>query len=122
MTFLDQYRSGGPVMVETIEGYRSLLMGFVQFDDGVAWCSDGVLNDWNPTNPFHYHHGPVIEHGWALHCANARFMPIDRWHRYAARHWEQAVRIKPDMVGLRRKMEAMLREEFAGHHERGLRE
>jgi hypothetical protein len=55
-----------------------------------------------------------------LHCANARFMPIDRWHRYAARHWEQAVRIKPDMIGLRRKMEAMLREEFAGHHERGL--
>lgn len=114
MHFLDQYESGGPVLAVTADGYRSLIMGFVRLADGVAWCSDGVLNSMNfSASPFHRHFGPVTQHGWALRCDDASFMPIDPWHRYAFNHWKEAVRIVPGMIDLRRKMEAELRAEYA---------
>lgn len=82
--FLNAYANGWPAVVERPDGRFALVVGFVQFADGVAYMDDGFLIPMNSTFSEHHMYGDVVENpDSTLSCSGHRF--------FAADHGEEAI-------------------------------
>lgn len=76
--FINDYRNGQPVVAAVNGLPHSLVMGFVQFDDGVSWCDDSILNPPNPNLAHHHLYGEVEYDGHTVRCGDVLFSPVER--------------------------------------------
>lgn len=86
--FYDDYRNGWPVVVYRNGAPWGIPCGFVLFDDGVAWCDDGVLQeDYCSHHPFHQLYGEVTISGPDILCGEYRFAPAPAWDPCIGEAW-----------------------------------
>lgn len=94
-TFLQEFVSGHPVAVYDDKGRLfGIPCGFEQFDDGVSWSDDGVMQLDCSHHPHHHLYGAVDWMDGTIRCGGLTFAPAPFDNPKFAAAWNSLERDK----------------------------
>ncbi len=87
-TFEAAYREGEPVKVLVQQDFELIVVGFVEFEDGVGWMDDGFMDPMPGHPPLHFTTGEVRRDGDHLLVAGNMFSAMEHGDRVAGVWYE----------------------------------